>query len=266
MPKYLFYSIFFNAVFILKRLSGMKSNKTTSIVLRGLDFGGEFGGCEALVQLSIAFQGACVDLDCKVYIEQTPNYAKLWKKQYNKELIYDTKSLDLLTYGDIYIIPELVECPKLNPGVQLFVYILGAYVVCRNNDVQYISHNQYFASNYTFLHVPQVSGLKEMTISLTNDYIIHPYINRAIVHHAKNFSGLSIDGVMLRSKSLTAHKKKNLVLLDSDIPDILTKIIQDAVEISGGSYLKIIGLSRNQVLNAYEEGKRIYLCCCCYYF
>jgi len=96
------------------------------------------GGCEAMVQLSIALVQATKSKN-EVYVTAA-NYNPRFVSLYAKSLVRETKQISELRSGDILIFNEEEPCPKNIPiGVNVFYYLLAKnYLQTRSRRSIYI--------------------------------------------------------------------------------------------------------------------------------
>jgi len=213
-----------------------------------------YGGVEALIQLSIAFAEAVSNRTERVFIGGSNDsfnvkYLETYTEMYGSKLVRNSKLLSELGPGDLYIIPESVNCPQTAPnGTIVVVYLLSNAFVCRpmNTTTQsitlrYISHNN---------HLTQI-------FNLSREEIIHPYVSERIVRHAVNKAGLIYDGSILQRHTKLGHRKQNLILIDNDVPNHIRKIFQHVCAKLGGRSLLLNRLTYSQISSAYEEAKAV---------
>jgi hypothetical protein len=162
---------------------------------------------------------------------------------YGSKLVRSSKLLSELLPGDLYIIPESVNCPQTAPnGTIVIIYLLSNAFVCRPNSTlgqtsRYISHNNHLTQYF----------------NLSREEIIHPYVSERIVQHAVNKAGLVYDGSILQRH--TQLLKQNLILIDNDVPNHIRKLFQHVCAKLGGRTLLLNRLSYSQIISAYGEAK-----------
>ena len=215
-------------------------NPEKSILIMGKLFKYGNGGCEALVQLSIALTQATKGKK-EVFVTET-KYNPRFLSMYGKHLVRDTKQISDLKSGDILIFNEEEPCAKNVPhGVNVFYYLLAKKMTCKpEQGGRYISHNQY---------------LSKYNISLPKERIIHPYISISTVERAFRVAGLQRDGVILYQKSKLINIKENILLCDDDVPDDILEILSTQVKKAGGKMIVLTGLSHQNILKLYEKSK-----------
>ena len=189
----------------------------------------------------MAIADAVIDRD-SVYILSPFNrvdYHPRYTALYGSNLLTRAKELKDLQKGDIFITTEGVGCPQGVPdGVHVFIWMLANYLGCRNDGIRYLSHNQRLA---TFTYAGKV-------LRLPSERIIHPYISAPIVEHAIHRAGLQHDGVILYERSSLRDVKKNIVLVDDDIPERIFWIVKQAAEDAGGQMVRLAEMDNSALL------------------
>ena len=217
-------------------------NPKKAILFSGVFFKDPPGGVEAIIQLSIALNKATSNSSA-IYVTEN-SYNKKWEEMYGPHLIRNVKSMASLKPGDLFIINEGVLCPEGVPrGVHVFVYILASYLGCQQPQIRYISHNQ---------RLSHFQGIR-----LPNERIIHPYLSERIVEMAVHRAGLQHDGSISYARSLLKDVKKNLVLIDSDVPERVKRSISKAAENLGAKSVFLSELSYSAIIEMYEQAKII---------
>lgn len=124
-----------------------------------------------------------------------------------------------------------------------------------DNKVRYISHNQYLSSwTYRGQGDEIEKGDIHEVIRLPSERIIHPYMSPYIVERAFHNAGLQHDGLIDYERSLIKTKKRKLILLDDDVPEAIKEAARKAAGKTDGSEVKVvIGMGRDELLQAYEE-------------
>lgn len=233
-------------------LTGYYANKNSqkSILIDGRWFADPPGGVEAMIQISLAMTGAAHESE--VYVTHT-NYHTRWEQLFSDALIKRMKQPSELQEGDIYIHNEGMGCVQgVPPGVQVFVYILANVMCCPPSaGVRYISHN-HFLTTYQQKNEDGTDGER---LFLPPERVIHPYISPFLVEHSFHRTGLQHNGLILYEKSQLKDIKENLVLLDNDIPGEFVEKVKSLVAKVNGTALRLDGLSREELLSAYERGK-----------
>ena len=214
-------------------------------------FGDPPGGVEAMIQLSLALAAATSRDEVFVSGYGGLNYHDKWKRSYGDKLITKVRPINELKNGDVIFFNEGMDCTHMGlgtpngqipEGVIVFVYVLAAYRGCHRPNIHFISHNHYLL-NFEDLHMPK-------------ERLIHPYLNENFTSLA-HLRGLQHDGSISYSKLRYRAKKKNLILVDDDVPESVKRIIQGEVESLGGKILVLSGLNQEQLIDAYESAKMV---------
>jgi hypothetical protein len=172
-------------------------------------------------------------------------YHEKWKRAYGKKLITQVKTIPNLEKGDIIIFNEGMACEHFGSvpeGVFVYVYLLAAYRGCKKDGLHYIAHN-HFLLNFE-------------TLRMTKERLVHPYLNENFTQMAHQ-RGLLHDGALLYSKMRHRGKKRNLILVDDDVPESVKRIFKHVAESLGGESLVLTGLKHDELLEAYESAKMV---------
>jgi hypothetical protein len=234
-------------------------NPDKKIVIDGRFFKDPPGGVEAMIQLSLAMQ-ASVNDPSQVHIKFPGEvfYHKRWIHLFGADkLIRRSTNFHELKPGDIFIYNEGLPCyAHLPKGVHVFVYVLADYIGCRSG-VRYISHNQYL-SNWTFYE----HGNHIKDIILPRERVIHPYLSAPIIERAKKRAALQDDGSILYQQSHIKDVKRNIILIDNDVPDRIHRCITYSIkEINKrnpqmqAKEVMLSHMDHDEIMHAYESGK-----------
>lgn len=209
-----------------------------SIVIDSRWFGDPPGGVEALIQLSIAMVAASSPDSVYVSGYNGLKYHDKWVRAYGDKLVRQVKRIAELRAGDIFIINEAIECPQVSPGVLVYAYLLANYRGCRGDSIHYISHNH--------------NLLKFENLVLPRERMIQPYMSQNIISMAHQ-RGLQHDGSILYSKLSHKAKKRNLVLVDDDVPEAVKRLLKKVTEALGGKVQTLTAMTLDQIVEAYES-------------
>ena len=214
-----------------------------AIVVDSRWFGDPPGGVEAMIQLSIAMAAATSRQQVFVTGFGGLTYHDKWKRAYGDKLITQIRSISDMKKGDILFFNEGMGCEhmgKVPDGVAVYIYVLAAYRGCKSSDMHFISHNHYLI-NFENLRLPK-------------ERLIHPYLGESLIGMAHQ-RGLQHDGSIVYSKMTYRSKKRNLVLVDSDVPESIKRIIGEVSKSLGGESLVLAGLNQEDLIDAYESAK-----------
>lgn len=198
------------------------------------------GGTEALVQLAVAFQSwmpSHTFIEIATQFKRDPHRPCRW---YPTFCDISEKSTDDLRPGDIYIVPEIFECPVdlVERGVQVYVWLLAGpperlewRQLQREGGCHFLSHNQCLARHLEF--------------QLPRHQILLPYIT-------KSYNG-----------TIHNHRRENLILINThdslDSPEI--EGIRDYCKSTNCTMLLAKGFNREQLVDLYERAKIIIAFC-----
>ena len=227
--------------------AGPRNSPTTLgrvIVVDSRWFGDPPGGVEAMIQLSIALAAATSRDEVFVSGYGGLSYNEKWKRAYGDKLVTKVRAISDLKRGDIVFFNEGMGCShgpaNVPEGVFVYIYLLAAYRGCKDAKMHFISHNHYLL-NFENLHLPK-------------ERLIHPYLNENFTYMA-HLRGLQHDGSISFNKMRYKSKKRNLILVDDDVPESVKRMIVMAAESSGGKALVLTGLNNEQLIDAYESAK-----------
>lgn len=243
-----------------QKMDDWESNQGTTnnnfiVVIDGQGFSQPSGGIEAMIQLSIALalllpDSIYITKDAAINNSSLANnhdrnfivYHEKYIHAYNGKLVRNVKPLKSLRPGDVYITSEYAPCIDLVAGVIKYIYILSDSPVGCINDhslnskTRYIAHNEYLRDLY---HVPKYR-------------LIRPYLSPLIIDIAKKYR----ENITKYNISTNVYKE-NHVLIDSDVPAFIHKIVKRVTLKLGGSQKVIRLLSSNQIIEQYKKAKII---------
>jgi hypothetical protein len=185
------------------------------------------GGPEAIIQLACAFKAWLPDTYFYTHASQAIH--KVYQKEYpaSRSIAYTS-----LRKGDVYIIPEVFECPiaLVQKGVRVYIWELAhrteRVAAQRARGCHYISHN--FA-----LSRPPPNG-----VGVPRSSVLRPYITPSIVNAARS-----------------GHGHTNEVLLDNDNPQEVVEATQAACALLKCTVIKVKGFERKQLPALYSRSK-----------
>jgi hypothetical protein len=187
------------------------------------------GGSEALVQLALAFH--TLHPTTTYFGGQRRDPHTVFTTEYPNMTAIPWNTLDQLKPGDVYVIPEVLACPKalVARGVRVYVWQLGAITGNARRSAEgcrHLSHNFYLSHSHE--------------VDVPSTHVIRPFITPSIVRHAN-------DSIWTR---------ENLVLVDNDTPPrIINEVKQRISHSEGAEAIVVSGFKRSELPSLYRRAK-----------
>eukprot|EP00854_Cymbomonas_tetramitiformis_P018817 gene18817-22482_t len=206
----------------------------------GAHTGTATGGPEALIQLALCLYAlypqrvhfpqthltrvvddpaTTVSFFHRRYIDEYPDVIKI---PFSPSRVINSK--------DIYIIPEVIACPRqlVDKGVRVYIYLLGPSKIDKASGCAYIAHNFWLSYH--------------ANVNLTRDSVIKPYISPSLVASAHR--ALAIMG---------NTQTRKLVLLDDDNPKEIITYVGQCCVVLGCEALVVQGYARSELPELYTK-------------
>lgn len=193
------------------------------------------GGPEALLQLALAFYSW---MPTRTYLSGNTRKREIWQNElgYPEAAMMNYIHEKDLRKGDVYIIPEAMNCPVhlVEKGIRVFIWLLGKKNTEENRKLgcNFIGHNFWTA--------------RSLGIDLPRTHILTPYLSRL----KTNFD--VVNNMNRKELILVNHDDKKVI-------PILTKFCEERNNPCTVTMLQ--GFNKKELVEMYKQAKILYASC-----